>query len=88
MVQKVVKVVNPTGFHIKPAGMFCQEAMKYQCQITFEKGENVLANAKSVLSVLGARVMMGDQIKIICQGEDEEKALEAMAALVESGFGE
>ena len=37
-----------------------------------------MANAKSVLSVLGACVKCGDEIEIFCDGEDEEAALKAM----------
>lgn len=30
----------------------------------------------------------GDEIEIVCDGKDEEKALAAMAEVVESGLGE
>lgn len=55
MVNKKVTVKNPTGLHLRPAGILCNEAMKYQSQITFVY-EGGMANAKSVLSVLGACV--------------------------------
>ncbi|MBQ4373309.1 MAG: HPr family phosphocarrier protein, partial [Lachnospiraceae bacterium] len=29
MVSQTVKVNNPTGLHLRPAGMFCQEAMRF-----------------------------------------------------------
>ena len=43
---------------------------------------------QSVLSVLGACVKCGDQIEFVCDGPDEEEAMEAMIRLVESGLGE
>lgn len=46
------------------------------------------ANAKSVLSVLGACIKSGDEINIICEGEDEETALREMVRIVEDGLGE
>ena len=46
------------------------------------------ANAKSVLSVLGACIKSGDEIQIICEGDDEEQALAAMVQLVKDGLGE
>ena len=46
------------------------------------------ANAKSVLSVLGACIKSGDEIEIICEGTDEEAALKGMTELVEDGIGE
>ena len=56
--------------------------------ITFKYGGENVANAKSVLSVLGACVKSGDEIELICEGEDEETALREMIALIESGLGE
>ena len=87
MVNKKVTVKNPTGLHLRPAGILCNEAMKYQSQITFAY-EGGMANAKSVLSVLGACVKRGDEITLICDGEDEQAALDALVALIESGLGE
>jgi phosphocarrier protein len=55
--------------------------------ITFTFREST-ANAKSVLSVLGACVKCGDEIEFICEGEDEQEALKALVTAVESGLGE
>ena len=46
------------------------------------------ANAKSVLSVLGACIKSGDSIEFVCEGEDEGEALEAVVTAVENGLGE
>lgn len=87
MVSQKVVVKNPTGLHLRPAGTLCKEALSYQCSVKFQY-ETITANAKSVLSVLGACVKCGDEITFICEGPDEEKALADMVALVESGLGE
>lgn len=87
MVSKNVVIKNPTGLHLRPAGLLCKEALRYQASIKFQF-ENTTANAKSVLSVLGACVKCGDEITFICEGVDEEQALADMVALVESGLGE
>ena len=63
MVSKKVTVKNPTGLHLRPAGILCNEAMKYQSQITFVY-DGGMANAKSVLSVLGACVKCGN-VKVL-----------------------
>ncbi len=88
MVSQTVKVNNPTGLHLRPAGMFCQEAMRFKSHIVFRYRETGEANAKSVLSILGACIRPADEIEIICDGTDEKEALQALVALVESGFGE
>lgn len=87
MVSQKVIIKNPTGLHLRPAGILCKEAMKFKSLITFSFRENT-ANAKSVLSVLGACVKSGDEIEIFCDGEDEQEALEALVSAVESGLGE
>lgn len=87
MVSQKVVIKNPTGLHLRPAGILCKEAMKFRSLITFNFRDNT-ANAKSVLSVLGACVKSGDEIELICEGEDEEQALKALVTAVEDGLGE
>mgnify|MGYP000318565886 CR=1 FL=1 len=87
MVSQKVVIKNPTGLHLRPAGILCKEAMQFKSHITFRYRNNI-ANAKSVLSVLGACIKSGDEIEMICEGEDEEKALAVMIEAIESGLGE
>ena len=61
--------------------------MQYKSLITFTFRDST-ANAKSVLSVLGACVKCGDEIEIKCDGEDEADALKSLVAAIESGLGE
>ena len=79
MVRQKVVISNPTGLHLRPAGLFCNMANKFDC---------TSANAKSVLSVLGACIKSGDEITLVCDGIGEEDALKAMVEAVESGLGE
>ena len=87
MVSEKVTISNPTGLHLRPAGNLCQEAMKFKSKITFAYGDNT-ANAKSVLSVLGACIKSGDEITLFCEGEDEKEALDALCEFIRSGLGE
>ena len=87
MVSQKVVIKNPTGLHLRPAGILCKEAMQYKARSTFRYRDNT-ANAKSVLSVLGACIKCGDEIEFVCEGEDEEEALKALVEAVESGLGE
>ena len=87
MVSQRVVIKNPTGLHLRPAGILCKEAMKYKSLITFSFREST-ANAKSVLSVLGACVKCGDEIELVCEGDDESEALQALINAVDSGLGE
>ena len=69
------------------AGLLCKAALRFQSSIKFEYGHTT-ANAKSVLSVLGACVKCGDEIELICDGADEQEAMAAITELINSGLGE
>ena len=88
MLRQKIKIHNPTGLHLRPAGIFCNTASNYKCKVLFEYDNTLNANAKSVLSVLGACIKSGDEIVLICDGEDEEEAMKAMVDAIESGLGE
>ena len=70
-----------------PTGNLCREAMKFKSKVTFDYDGNI-ANAKSVLSVLGACIKSGDEITLICEGEDEEEALTYLIEYINNGLGE
>ena len=91
MISKKVQIKNPTGLNLRPAGLFCKTAVQYSSAITIEKkgkSEDITANAKSVLSVLGASIKSGDEITVTCTGPDEERALDGMIQIIEEGLGE
>ena len=87
MVSQKVVIKNPTGLHLRPAGILCKEAMQFDSLITFTfRGST--ANAKSVLSVLGACVKSGDEIEVFCDDSDENEALSYIVKSIEDGLGE
>ena len=88
MVSQKVKIKNATGLHLRPAGLLCDLAMNYSCKVTFKTDNHYEANAKSVLSVLGACVKSGEEIEIFCDGADETEALSNLVSFIEAGLGE
>ena len=65
--------------------------MQFASKLTVRKqdrNEEVTANAKSVLSVLGACIKSGDEIEVVCEGSDETAALAEMIRIIEDGLGE
>lgn len=87
MVKQKVMIKNPTGLHLRPAGVLCKEAIQFKSSIQFEF-DGVISNAKSVLSVLGACVKCGNEIELICEGVDEEAALKRLVEIINDGLGE
>ena len=87
MVSKKVTIKNPTGLHLRPAGELCKTAIQFKSKVTFAFGGGT-SNAKSVLSVLGACVRGGEVIELVCEGEDEQTALEHLVDLLEHSLQE
>lgn len=87
MVKQKAVIENTTGLHLRAAGFFCKTAMRFKSKITFQF-KDTTANAKSLLSVLGACIKRGDEIELICEGEDEKEALNAMIEIIADGLGE
>lgn len=87
MVSSTVKIKNPIGLHLRPAGILCEAAIKFNSKITFRYKNNII-NAKSVLSVLGACVKTQAELELICEGDDEIMALQTIKKLIEDGIGE
>ena len=57
MVCQKVKIKNPAGLHLRPAGKLCDEAIKYKSKISFQRG-TMITNVKSLLSVQALSTMM------------------------------
>jgi phosphocarrier protein HPr len=88
MIEKVVTLTNPSGLHARPAALFVQAAGKYKSTTVKLVNEGKEIDSKSILSVMGLGAKQGTAITIRADGPEENEAVEALAALVESGFGE
>ncbi len=90
MLSKQTTIVNATGLHARPASAFVNLAKGFECDVTIkdvDKGTDPV-NAKSIMKILAAGLSTGTTVEVICDGADEEKALEELIALIDSGFGE
>ncbi len=87
MKKRKVTVTNPTGLHLRPAGLLCQTATKFRSQVTLLYGDTKV-NAKSVLNVMASGIRCGSEIEVCCDGEDEAEALETVCTLIEKELKE
>lgn len=87
MISRNVTINNNSGLHARPATFFIQKANTYRSTIWVEKDDRRV-NAKSLLGVLSLGIAKGMTITLIADGQDEEAALDGLAALIDSGFAE
>lgn len=81
-----VKVVNEKGFHIRPAHLFMKMATGFQSEVKIVN-QNHIVDAKSMLDLLTLVAQNGTTLTLKAHGADAQAAVDALAQLVESGFG-
>lgn len=87
MLSKTVVVQNQVGLHARPATFFIQKSNEFKSSIWIERDERKV-NAKSLLGVLSLGITKGTEIEIIADGVDEEEAVNALEALINSNFND
>ncbi len=85
--ERQVEIVNPLGFHARPAAEFVRLAASFRCDLWLEK-DGVEVNAKSIMGVLMLAAEQGSQLMIRAEGDDANDALAALGDLIAEGFEE
>jgi phosphocarrier protein HPr len=82
-----VTIQNRNGLHARPAAEIVKTAAKYTSEIIFIR-DDLEVNGKSIMGVMMLAAEYGSQLVVRVDGPDEDAALTALAALIESKFGE
>ena len=80
-------VSNELGLHARAAARFVHLAAHFASQIRIGR-DNKMTDGKSIMGILLLAAARGTVLTITAHGPDEAAALDALAGLVESGFGE
>lgn len=89
MLERKVTVNNPLGLHARAAAQLVRLAGSFQSNVKLRRTDNgIVADAKSILSVLTLAASKGIELKIEVQGADETAALQAIEDIFVNGFGE
>lgn len=87
MTSKSVTVVNQLGMHARAAAKFVHLAAKFQSQVRVARDSREM-DGKSIMGLLLLAAARGTTIRISAEGGDEQDAVNALADLVQTGFGE
>ncbi len=89
MLEAEIRIVNQLGLHARAAAQLVRLAGKFKSRIKLKRTDtNVVADAKSILSVLTLAAAKGIRLKLEVEGTDEREALTAIEKLFADGFGE
>ncbi|MCX7896671.1 MAG: HPr family phosphocarrier protein [Rhodocyclaceae bacterium] len=87
MPRRELEIVNKLGLHARAAAKLSQLAGQYPCEVWLERnGRRV--NAKSIMGVMMLAAAKGSRLIVDTEGERADEALDALANLIASRFGE
>ena len=87
MQQRDVEIVNKLGLHARPSAKLTQLVSSFKSQVFMTRNGRRI-NAKSIMGVMMLAAAKGSIITLETDGEDEVEAINALAELISSGFGE
>ena len=85
--QREVIVPNKEGLHFRPIMQFVDTAARFGSRVTVHCHERQ-ADGRSPMELLMLVATQGSKVTMVAEGEDAPQALAALAALIETGFGE
>jgi phosphocarrier protein len=87
MPERTVQIVNKAGLHARPAAEIVKLAAKYASDITVVR-DDLEVNGKSIMGVMMLAAECGSTLQLKAEGPDASEALDALAKLIGSKFGE
>ena len=87
MLSENLYIVNELGLHARAASKFVSAAKAFGSKVELAFGAQTV-DGKSIMSVMLLAAPMGSEVSLIVEGDDEERALAELSALIASGFGE
>ena len=87
MFREDVTLVNPQGFHMRPASLLVGEVAKYQATVKIVRnGAEIPGN--SLMAIMAAGIKCGETIQIVAEGADEDAAGRAVVDFIAGGMGD
>ena len=87
MPERAVQVVNEAGIHARPAAEIVKTAARFKSDVMIVK-DGLDVNAKSIMGVMMLAAECGSTVLLKGDGEDAQAAIDAIAQVIENGFGE
>ena len=82
-----VTICNARGLHARAAAKFVKTAETFDAEIRVTK-DDLTVGGTSILGLMMLAASPGSTLTLVADGEDAQAALDAVATLVEQGFGE
>ncbi|MBD3669381.1 MAG: HPr family phosphocarrier protein [Gammaproteobacteria bacterium] len=87
MIVKEFEIINKLGLHARAAAKLVGTTAQFVSDIQITKDTHTV-NGKSIMGVMMLAAAKGTWISVRVEGEDEDRAMEAIEALIKDYFGE
>ncbi len=87
MIKNSTTISNKLGLHARASAKLTKLAGSFACEVWMTKGERRV-NAKSIMGVMMLAAGLGSVVDVETDGADEQKAMDAILALINDKFGE
>ena len=77
MIKKPITIHLSTGLEASPVAQLVQVARQFNSEIYVEVGKKKV-NAKSIMGMMSLNLIGGEEITVVTDGEDEQKAAEGI----------
>ena len=78
-------IKDEQGIHARPAGELVKVVKSFACEVKIGKGGNMV-DARKIFGIMGLGAKQGDKLEFSFNGEDEEKAFEAVSRFMEANL--
>ena len=86
-VVRVLEIINKKGLHARASARFVQTAERFDATVMVTRG-NETVGGTSIMGLMMLAAGIGTTITVEATGNEAAAAVDALAALVTSGFGE
>lgn len=82
MVTFTYTIKDAVGIHARPAGLLVKQAGKFESAVKISRGDKS-ADGKKLFALMGLGVKCGDEIRVECDGVDEQACAESLKGFLE-----
>jgi len=86
-IKRSLEILNKRGLHARAAAKFAKLSGQFDADIQVSRSGQTVSGV-SIMGLMMLAAAIGSEIEVEASGSQAEKAMEALAALVEDKFGE
>jgi phosphocarrier protein len=87
MIKRNARISNKLGLHARASAKLTKLAASFESDVHMSRNGRRI-NAKSIMGVMMLAAGLGTDVEIETEGPDEQRAADAIVALIDDKFGE